>query len=48
MADMAKMMLLSGARFEGSYHDFSSGEPLTITAGDELEMPPWSYRVLTR
>jgi glycosidase len=34
--------------YPGSYKDFSDGESVTISQGDELDMPPWSYRVFTQ
>jgi hypothetical protein len=34
--------------YPGSYKDFSGGESVTISQGDELDMPPWSYRVFTQ
>ncbi|MBT8069759.1 MAG: alpha-glucosidase C-terminal domain-containing protein, partial [Gammaproteobacteria bacterium] len=34
--------------YPGSYRDFSNGESITISKGDALDMPAWSYRVFTQ
>jgi len=37
----------SDTLYHGDYRDFSSRDQVTLTAGHELDMPPWSYRVFT-
>lgn len=38
----------SGTLHHGSYRDFSSGESFSLNEGSLLEMPAWSYRVLSK
>jgi glycosidase len=44
----ARSVTFSGSLYAGEYRDFASGEAVTLKAGQELKMSPWSYRVFTR
>lgn len=47
-SDKNQNVSFSGTLFQGSYQDFASAEQLQLTTNTKLEMPPWSYRVLTK
>lgn len=47
-SDKNQSVSFSGTLFQGSYQDFVSTGQVELTANTKLEIPPWSYRVLTK